>query len=140
MRIYRVIFFVLSILYLALSYPTLTHATWVPPQPPFSVEGNPPEDYFYGDVFALFRYIRPPALEIYENRERVRNYEDLEVCGGDGGPDNPYDHRDYQCDNIGDGCDGGDVELCKRGTTSVVKSGHSGSTSCPDKLNVNNPP
>jgi hypothetical protein len=131
------IFVVLSTTYYLQSTISPAHASWVPPQPPFSVEGNPSEDAYYGDIFALFRYIRPPALEIYENQERTRNYEDLEVCTGEGGPNNPYDGRDYLCDNVGDTCDGGDVGLCKRGTTDVVRSGHSGSNNNCTVKNIN---
>lgn len=39
--------------------------------------------------------------------DRSRTYVDLQICpGGDA------DRRDYQCDNQGDGCDGGEVDLC----------------------------
>lgn len=135
-----IVLFLLSSIYLLTSAP-IAHASWVPPQPPFSLEGNPPEDYFYGDMFSLLKYIRPPALEIYENDERSRNYEDLEVCGGEGGKENPYDHRDYLCDNVGDTCDGGDVELCHRGTTDVARSANSKpNNSCTVKAITENHP
>ena len=141
MKVLRfIVLLLVSISYFLISVPSV-HASWVPPQPPFSLEGNPPEDYFYGDIFSLFKYIRPPALEIYENDERSRNYEDLEVCGGEGGKENPYDHRDYLCDNVGDTCDGGDVELCHRGTTDVARSGNSRpNNSCTVKAITENHP
>jgi len=97
-------------------------AIWTSPFPPFSVEGNPDEDYFFG-IFQLFKYVNPPDLEIYENREVARNYEALEVCSGG-------DHRDMECDDAGDGCDGGDVELCHRGGGGSARTAHSGNGSC----------
>lgn len=81
-------------------------AVAVAPFPPFSQEGNPPEDYFF-ELFKLFRYIRPRALEIYENADRSRTYVDLQIC-----PGKEADRRDYYCNNQGDGCDGGEVDLC----------------------------
>ena len=116
------------------------HASWVPPQPPFSAEGNPTEDYFYGSIFDLLKYIRPAAFEVYENKDRNRNYADLEVCGGHGGRDNPYDSRDYYCNTDGDGCDGGSVDLCHRGTTDVAQTAYSKpNNSCTAHLNDNHP-
>jgi len=121
--------------------PIVKAGSFVEPQPPFSVEGNPPEGYFYGAFFDLLKYIRPPALEVYENRDRTRNYEDLEVCGGKGGRENPHDFRDYECTYDDQTCDGGDVDLCRRGTTSVVRQGFSNpNSSCTAKPpNENHP-
>lgn len=86
--------------------PPPVQATRVEPFPPFSIEGNPPYDYFF-ELFTLFRYFRPRALEIYENMDRSRTYVDLKICPGAGS-----DRRDYECNNQGDECDGGEVDLC----------------------------
>ena len=97
-----------------LSPPPAVHAASVPPFPPFSVEGNPPEDYYFGAIFNLFRYFRPSALQIFENRDRSRVYEDLMVC-----PGAEADRRDYYCDNQGNadsGCDGGEIDICHADT------------------------
>lgn len=113
MKILRFSAFILYTLY-SLLYTHLppVHAVSVDPIPPFSLEGNPPEDYYFGAIFPLFRYISPPKLEIYENMDRSRSYEPYKVCGGGG------DRRDYVCavdaqtgEEI-DGCDGGDVDIC----------------------------
>lgn len=112
-------------MYYVLCTASPVRAASVDPFPPFSVEGNPPEDYFFQEIFPLFRYIRPPALEIYENKDRSRTYDDVEVCGGG-------DHRDPDCSvdaETGqeiDGCDGGDVDICLRGTDDKVSTAHSG--------------
>lgn len=103
-------FFIFLVLFLAPVFAFLSaspvHAASVDPFPPFSVEGNPPEDYFF-EIFKLFRYFRPRALEIYENMDRSRTYVDLQICPGPGS-----DHRDQECNNQGDTCDGGEVDLC----------------------------
>lgn len=118
--------FAVSLLFYFLPVSTAYSADgWVEPQPPFSKEGNPPEGFYYGAMFDLFKYLRPAALEIYENRDITRNYENLEVCGGSGGRDNPHDFRDYECTYDDQTCDGGDVQLCKRGTLNIVRSGNS---------------
>jgi hypothetical protein len=104
---------------------TNVHASSVKPQPPFSEEGNPEEDYYFSTLFPLFGYIRAPALEIYENQERTRNYMDIEVCGGA-----EHDRRDYYCNDQGDKCDGGDVDMCKRGTNDVELVKHSSNGKC----------
>ena len=82
------------------------HAAAVKPFAPFSEEGNPDGEYFF-DIFGLYRFIRPRSLEIYENANRSRNYEHVEVCPG---PD--ADRRDPYCNNQNDDCDGGDVDIC----------------------------
>lgn len=100
-------------------------ASSVSPQPPFSKEGNPDEAYQFDAIFSLFGYIRAPALEIYENRDRTRNYMDIEKCQGE-----QYDRRDKYCDNQGDTCDGGEVDLCERGTLNVVLTKNSSNGKC----------
>jgi len=120
--------------YVLCTVPIVHAASWVPPQPPFSEEGNPPSDAFFGDIFDLYKYIRPKNLQVYENAERSRKYEHLWVCGGEGGRDNPYDHRDYECTYQDRSCDGGDVELCRFGTTDVMRTEHSSpNSSCTAK-------
>lgn len=107
--------------------PSHTLAVAVEPFPPFSVEGNPDDDYYFGAIFPLFRYFRPRALEIYENLDRSRTYVDLEICPGAGA-----DRRDYECNNQGDGCDGGEVDLCHASATnrSFAKTTISKNGSC----------
>ncbi len=88
----------------------LAQAVSVKPFAPFSEEGNPPEEYFFDEIFPLFQYIPPASLQIYENENRSRVYEDVMVCPGAGS-----DRRDYDCDNAKtetSGCDGGEVDLC----------------------------
>lgn len=108
-------------------------AVSVPPFAPFSVAGNPDEDYYFSSIFPLLKYIAPASFEVYENREINRNYLHLEVCGSNNNaPSNgpgPFDWRDYFCDE-GDGCDGGDVGWCETGTNNQVSSGHSGGSGC----------
>lgn len=100
------------------------------PFAPFSVEGNPDEEYHFESFFPLFKYVRPPFLKIYENRDRSREYNNWMICEeGDG--------RDYTCavDNqTGEEVDhcmgseapeGGPVALCIRDTTDVVSQGYS---------------
>jgi len=108
------------------------HAVSVKPIPPFSEEGNPDEKYQFDEIFPLFRYINVPTLEIYENKDLDRTYEDLEICdGGDG--------RDYVCkydattQTLVDGCDGGDVNFCFRGTSTKAIT----KTSSPNKNCIN---
>lgn len=90
---------------------TPTYAVSVKPLPPFSEEGNPDEAYQFDEIFPLFRYIRVPALEIYENKELNRSYEDVDICASG-------DYRDYKCSvdaatgETIDGCDGGAIDIC----------------------------
>jgi hypothetical protein len=107
--------------------PASVHAIAVDPFPPFSEEGNPPTDYMFGPIFELLRYIPATALEIYENEDRSRQYEDFIICPGAGS-----DRRDYYCDSEGDGCDGGPVDICHNdpGNKSFAYVSHSGGTGC----------
>lgn len=103
----------------------------VEPFAPFSKDGNPDEKYIMEKFFPLFRYIRPAALKVYENRDRSRNYQDLEVCA-DG------DRRDKICSvdlatgKIVDECEGGEVDVCFKGGKGggVAYTAHSDSGSC----------
>ena len=91
------------------------HAVSTPPFAPFSVEGNPPEDYLFDQIFPLFRYVSAPFLEIFENLDRSRKYEDYRVC-----PGADSDRRDYYCDSgksAESGCDGGEVDICHDSAT-----------------------
>lgn len=110
-----------------------TTAIAVDPFPPFSTEGNPDEKYLMTEIFPLFRYIKPPSLKVFENRDRSRDYQDLEVCANG-------DRRDYDCDNVDDGCDGGDVDVCFKGVRrgQVAYTAHSDSGSC--SANSQDPP
>jgi hypothetical protein len=120
------IFFVLFTLSSLLSPLSIIRAdAAVPPFPPFSVEGNPDAEYYFGPIFELFRFVRQPYLKIFENMDRDRTYEDLWVCPG---PE--HDRRDKVCDDQGDGCDGGDVDLCERDTSSVVRTAYSAHGTC----------
>ncbi len=109
----------------ALLSPTLAQAESIEPFAPFSVEGNPDEEYHFEVFFPLFKYIRPAALKIFENRDRSRDYDPYMIC--DGG-----DQRDYVCavDNQTgeevDGCDGGIVAICNRNSGEYVKDAESG--------------
>lgn len=117
-------FLLCSFFVIFLTNPRLTHAaSFVPPQPPFSEEGNPDGEYFFGSMFTLLTYIRAPALEVYENMERTRSYENLWVYP-------PGDRRDYYCDDQGDDCEGGDVDLVIFGTTQVARTATSGPGKC----------
>ncbi len=132
MSLFRIV--LASLLTLLLTYsPLLTppvNAESSAPFAPFSVEGNPDEEYHFESFFPLFKYIRPPFLKIYENRDRSREYNNWMICEeGDG--------RDYTCavDNqTGEEVDhcmgseapeGGPVALCIRDTTDVVSQGYS---------------
>lgn len=127
MKFVRYLTILLTTFYFLLSTPLPTSATSVKPFPPFSQEGNPPEDYYFSEIFPLFRFVRPRNLEIYENRDYDRNYQNLEVC-----PGASHDRRDYYCNNQGDGCDGGDVDICYRGEREgqVAYTAHSNNGSC----------
>lgn len=120
-----------------LTRPSVILAAYTPPFPPFSVEGNPEQDYYFNDIFPLFRYIRFPALKIYENRDRSRKYEPYEICA-------TGDDRDYVCavdSETGievDGCDGGPVDICAQDTDDVVYTTESKpNSSCTAKKLVN---
>ena len=103
------------------------YAVSTPPFAPFSVEGNPPEDYYFGPIFNLFRYIKPSALQIFEAMERSRTYDELDVCPGAGA-----DRRDYYCNNQGDSCDGGEIDMCHVDPPNYTPAGThtSGHTAC----------
>lgn len=122
MKIFKVFLVLLCSTLYTLSHvpPALAEGNWIPPQPPFSVEGNPPRDYFFGPIFELNKFIRPQNLQIYENRDRSRQYENLWVCGKE------RDYRDYDCTYQDRSCDGGDVELCVFGSGEFARMGHSG--------------
>jgi hypothetical protein len=132
--------FLASSIYLLSSTPPVK-AESIEPFAPFSVEGNPDEDYHFEELFPLLKYIRPRALKIFENRDRSRTYDPYMLCpGGDG--------RDYVCsvDNqsgdIVDTCDGGPVDICNRISGDYVKTVESGpNNSCnahpdPEKAGV----
>lgn len=113
MKILRAIFVVLSTFCLVNLTAPIALAESTEPFAPFSVEGNPDEDYHFEELFPLFKYVRPPFLKIYENRDRSREYEPYMLCSGG-------DHRDYTCaidaetgEEI-DGCEGGPVDICNR--------------------------
>jgi len=115
----------LLLLIVVLTPKNLAFAESTEPFAPFSVEGNPDEEYHFEVFFPLYKYIRPPFLKIYENRDRSREYDPYMLCdGGDG--------RDYVCavDNESgeevDGCDGGPVDICNRNTGEFVYTAESG--------------
>lgn len=118
-----VFIFLISSIYL-LSSPPHTYADATDPFSPFSIEGNPEEKYHFEEFFPLYKYIRPRALKIFENRDRSRSYNNWMLCE-DG------DRRDYRCavDNetgeLVDGCDGGEVDLCVRDTNDIVQTAQS---------------
>lgn len=109
------------------------------PFAPFSVEGNPDEDYHFEEFFPLFKYVRPPFLKIYENRDRSREYEPYMLCSGG-------DHRDYTCaidattgEEI-DGCEGGPVDICNRNSGEFEYTAESNPNgSCSAKRGSNTP-
>lgn len=101
----------------------------VEPFAPFSVEGNPSEAYLLDEIFPLFRYISPPLLKVYENRDRSRKYEPLEICR----PVAQNDFRDYYCDNgstEASRCDGGDVNVCYQNGGGLAYTANSSGGSC----------
>ena len=100
-------------------------AVSTPPFAPFSIEGNPPEDYYFGPIFNLFRYIKPSALQIFESIDRSRVYEELDVCNTAGA-----DRRDYYCNNQEDGCDGGEIDMCYVPDYTFAETHNSGHTAC----------
>jgi|GEM_PF-1048832 len=104
-------FFLITAYFLQIATP----AQAAKPFPPFSEEGNPTEDYYYGVIFPLFTYIRPAYFQVFENLERSRDYEDLDKCAGAG-----HDRRDNYCNSQGDECDGGEVDVCYRGLRSHI--------------------
>lgn len=137
MQILKTISLVLCTIYYVLTTAPLpvladnTEAT--EPFAPFSVEGNPDKEYHFEQFFPLFKYVRPPFLKIYENRDRSREYDNYMLC--DGG-----DRRDYVCavDNQSgeevDPCEGGEVDICVRDTDDVVYTDESGpNSSCSAK-------
>lgn len=109
MKFFRAVILLLTFLFAFSVTPLPIKATSVDPIPPFSLEGNPDEQYFFDDIFPLFRFVSPRSLEIYENRDLDRTYENLEICPGQG-----HDRRDKFCNNRGDGCEG-EVDICYRG-------------------------
>lgn len=125
MRVLKIFFVLLSTFYFLLSSPISIHAESTEPFAPFSVEGNPDEEYHFESFFPLFKFVRPPFLKIYENRDRSREYNNWMLCNGG-------DRRDYVCavDNqtgeLVDTCDGGEVDLCIRNTSDVVSTAESG--------------
>lgn len=108
----------------ALLSPPNAYADSTPPFAPFTVDGNPDEDYVFEDIFPLFKYVKPRYLKIFENRDRSREYEPYMLCPGG-------DERDYVCavDNQSgeevDGCDGGPVAICHRNSGEYVKTAYS---------------
>lgn len=127
------IFYILSSLFFV--SPPIAHAESTDPFPPFSIEGNPDEDYHFNSFFPLLKYIRPRALKIFENRDRSREYEPLEICSGG-------DQRDLVCEvdnQTGeeiDGCDGGPVDICNRHSGEFHHTAYSGPNgSCSAKAN-----
>lgn len=105
--------------------PPPTRADSTPPFAPFTVEGNPDEEYTFEEIFPLFKYVKPRYLKIFENRDRSRDYDPYMLCPGG-------DARDYVCavDNQSgeevDGCDGGIVAICNRNSGEYVKDAESG--------------
>ncbi|MCE7897732.1 MAG: hypothetical protein DPW11_02440 [bacterium] len=136
MRVVKIISVLLSTFYFLLSIPLPVRADdteATEPFAPFSVEGNPDKEYHFEQFFPLYKYIRPPFLKIYENRDRSREYNNYMLC--DGG-----DRRDYVCavDNQSgeevDPCEGGEVDICIRDTDDVVYTAESGpNSSCSAK-------
>ncbi|MBP9702200.1 hypothetical protein KBD69_00790 [Candidatus Woesebacteria bacterium] len=137
MRLLRLI--TTSLLALLLAHSSLSiapaRAESTEPFAPFSVEGNPDEEYHFEIFFPLYKYIRAPFLKIYENRDRSREYENLMLCPGG-------DERDYVCavdnqtEELVDGCEGGTVGLCNRDSGEYVKDATSDpNDSCTAKAN-----
>lgn len=138
MKITKFLLLILSIFYLvSLNTPRViadeTEAT--DPFAPFSVEGNPDKEYHFESFFPLYKFIRPPFLKIYENRDRSREYDNYMLC-------ETGDNRDYVCavDNQTgeevDGCEGGPVDICIRGTSDVAYTAYSNPNgSCTAKPN-----
>lgn len=116
------------IIFVSISFFSPSRLFSAEPFPPFSVEGNPDDNYQYDEIFSLFHYINPPHFQIYENLDLTRNYEDYEMCRFAG-----FDRRDYSCSYVGgkevDRCDGGEVDVCYKGG-GVAYSKRSGRTSC----------
>jgi len=118
-KLFVIFFLLLTSPFSLLPFISKIKAVSIKPIAPFSEEGNPDEAYQFNEIFPLFRYIRPPALEIYENMDRNRAYVDVDIC-------EVGDERDYICkvdaatgEKI-DGCEGGNVDVCYRDRGTVT--------------------
>lgn len=71
----------------------------------------PERNYVLAQMFSILRFIRPPLLRVYENRDRDRTYPPLMVCGYAGA-----DRRATECVSgpAADKMCTGDVDICNR--------------------------
>lgn len=119
MKALRIIALILiTSIYLLTSYVPKVHAI----TPPL-------DDPFYEDLFGLFAFIPPPKFKVYENMDRLRRYEDLEVCDMDW-DDLTYSKwlelghgtkKENECfdDSV---CDKQQVNLCYKGTKNIART------------------
>ncbi|MFH2085892.1 MAG: hypothetical protein ABII21_03865 [bacterium] len=89
---------------------------------------EPENPWFYYEAFPLYAFINPPKYVVHENFDRLRRYEDLEVCGMDW--DDLVYHiwawghgakKDNECFEDVD-CDKKQVDLCHKGTSDIART------------------
>lgn len=80
MRSLRFILFSLCTMYYVLCT-TPIHAITPDSDSPFSVDGNPKDEYLLNTFFPLFRYIKADKILVYENAERGRSSTPATQCG-----------------------------------------------------------
>lgn len=74
----------------------------------FSEEGNPPESYYFDEIFPLFTYTSPHYFKVFENEDYSRDYQALEICKREGS-----DRRNTTCSSSDRTCEG-EVDICYR--------------------------
>lgn len=67
----------------------------IEPFAPYSVAGNPSDDYQYTSFFPLLRFIQPESLIVYENQDENRDYNIHPCDGGDTRPTTCTPNRPY---------------------------------------------
>ncbi|HBD02534.1 MAG: hypothetical protein UX38_C0001G0039 [Microgenomates group bacterium GW2011_GWC1_46_16] len=77
MKLLRALFLLLPLFALVLSTPPTLLA--LEPTLPFSIEGNPSDDYQLQSFFPLLRFIKPSKLIVFENQDADRSYKSK--CG-----------------------------------------------------------
>ena len=127
MKLTKLLFSLLSLFAIFSSPIISTPAQAIEPFPPFSVEGNPPEEYYFDQIFPLFTFVRPSYFQVFENEDYSRNYQGYEIC-----PGKNSDHRDDYCNSEDDDCEGGDVDICFKGLKKgqFSHTAHSGQGDC----------
>lgn len=115
MKSLRLLFTVLLIPFYYLLVPTSPiHALTPDKDSPFSIDGNPSDEYLLNSFFPLFRFVKTDKLLVYENANRNRSSTPATQCG---------DTRSPTCTSSG-ACTG-TVSYCDEGglTETVNVSG-----------------